>query len=129
MRMKCSPGDALSFFFPCLASTWTTSPFCRDASASTRHLIGDLNYDADDYAHDMADFVGEGGQNALIFAIGLGDQVQHAGTGDPDAGEQLLEYTVEDGVGNGLYYFAPSGAELRDIFQEIADNIATRLSQ
>jgi hypothetical protein len=111
----------------CPSSTWLSNPFCRDASAATRHAIGHPDYDADDYAHDMADFVGRD-QNSLIFTIGLGSQVQAAPSGDPDAGEQLLEYAAQDGVGNGLYFFAPSGAELRDIFQAIADNIATRLT-
>lgn len=112
----------------CPSSTWTQQPFCRDLSATTRHVIGDPDYDADDYAHDMADFVGRD-QNALVFSIGLGPQVQSASFGDPDAGEQLLEYTVAEGVGNGAYFFAPSGAQLRDIFQRIANNIATRLSK
>jgi Flp pilus assembly protein TadG len=111
----------------CPSTAWASQPFCRDASAATRHAIGNPDYDADDYAHDMADFVGRD-QSALIFSIGLGSQVQSASSGDPDAGEQLLEYAAQDGVGNGLYYFAPSGAELRDVFQAIADNIATRLT-
>ena len=35
----------------------------------------------------------------------------------------LLSIAAQDGVGNGLYFFAPSGAELRDIFQAIADAV------
>jgi len=105
--------------------------WCRDTIEVDRHLMGDPLYDADDYARDMADFVGESGQNALLFAIGLGPQVVEVRSADVDGlpdGEGLLEYAVSDGVGNGLYYPAPTSAELRDIFQAIADNIATRLA-
>ena len=36
-----------------------TEPLCQDESVSTRHVDTDIpNYDADDYARDMADFVG-----------------------------------------------------------------------
>lgn len=108
----------------CPDTTWTNPPFCRDDNTASRHLIGSSDYDADDYARDMADFVGRD-QNALVFAIGLGDQIG----GEGDAGYELLDYAASDGVGNGLFYVAPSGAELRDIFMKIANNIATRLSQ
>ncbi|HEY6075097.1 MAG TPA: vWA domain-containing protein, partial [Anaerolineales bacterium] len=117
-----------------------TQPFCRDASASTRHCAiaetrtrceaeggvwDPANYDADDFAHDMADFAGKD-QNALIFTIGLGNQVINAPQGDPDAGERLLQYTAD--AGRGLYFFAPTGNDLRDIFKQIASNIAVRLT-
>jgi len=117
----------------CPQSTWT-SPFCRDASATTRHDNGDVNYDADDYARDMADFVADpnNGQGAVIYAIGLGNLIQNAPDGDPDAGEQLLTYAAEQAGGalanHGIYYFAPSAAQLREIFRSIAENIATRLT-
>ncbi|MCF6277267.1 MAG: VWA domain-containing protein [Anaerolineales bacterium] len=132
----------------CPTSTWT-SPFCRDASASTRHCAdpatrtaceatggvwNPTEYDADDYARDMADFVTspDSGQNAVIYAIGLGNLMQNAPSGDPDAGEQLLRYAAEASGGpdanNGIYYAAPTVAELRDIFRDIAENIATRLA-
>jgi hypothetical protein len=146
-------GDGAANAGACPPSTREPAPagepqhFCRDASTSpsTHHDPGDPNYDADDYARDMADYVGEGQQDALIFAIGLGTQVRSPDTGiadDPNApasydpaededwvGERLFEYAVANHRGNGLYYFAPSGAELRDIFKKIAENIATRLSQ
>jgi hypothetical protein len=96
----------------CPSSTWV-APFCRDASASSRHAIADADYDADDYAHDMADFVGcpdptetqppacsttaPGGQGVVIFAIGLGDLVINNAVGDPDTGEQLLRYVADAG--------------------------------
>jgi hypothetical protein len=123
----------------CPSSTHT-QPFCRDPLVSTRHCADPdskarceteggvwdpLNYDADDFARDMADFAGID-QKALVFTIGLGDLVINAPQGDPDAGEQLLKYTAQ--TGNGLYYFAPSGNQLRQIFAAIADKIAIRLT-
>jgi hypothetical protein len=65
-----------------------TEPLCQDEDVSTRHHkdVAD-EYDADDYARDMADFVGcpseDGlgscagveGQAAVIFTIGLGNGV------------------------------------------------------
>lgn len=119
----------------CPPSTWA-SPFCRDASAATRHDSSDTDhYDADDYARDMADFVAdpETGQGAVVFAIGLGNLIQNAPTGDPDAGEQLLRYAAEQAGGasadHGSYYFAPTTNQLLLIFRDIAEKIATRLSQ
>ena len=102
------PGDWL-----CPNTTWAASPYCRDDSASTRHASSSPVYDADDYAHDMADFVGcpndtlpqpagcasaaPGGQGAVIFSIGLGDAVINNSAGDADAGEQLLRYLAAVG--------------------------------
>ena len=83
----------------------------------------------------MADFAADpvNGQGAIIFTIGLGDLVRNAPAGDPDAGEKLLRYIAEEAGGpnanHGVYYYAPSTAELRDIFREIASNIATRLTR
>lgn len=67
-------------------------PICQDHDVNSRHRVSDplnppANYDADDYARDMADFVGcmpvnsapgcngMAGQGALIFAVGLGSGV------------------------------------------------------
>ncbi|MFZ5881547.1 MAG: pilus assembly protein TadG-related protein [Chloroflexota bacterium] len=83
------------------------------------------NYDADDFARDMADWLTL--NNILSFSIGLGGLVDNATQGDPDDGEELLEYVA--GVSDGLYFYAPSGNQLREIFAEIADNIATRLTR
>jgi Flp pilus assembly protein TadG len=103
-------------------------------------------YDADDYARDMADFVSED-QKALIFTIGLGDLVRTSvprlRINDPTqkctevpydpvedcygAGEQLMRYAAD--VGGGKYYYAPSGNQLRAIFLDIAQYLATRLTQ
>ena len=119
----------------CPESTWV-KPWCRDASASSRHLSGSADYDADDYARDMADFVADpvNGQGAVIFSIGLGNMVQNAPPpSDADAGEQLLNYAATEAGGelanHGLYYYAPTAAQLREIFRAIAENIATRLSR
>lgn len=123
----------------CPPSTWF-SPFCRegDVSAGTRHTAGSLHYDADDYARDAADFITNPltGQGATIFSIGLGNLVRLAPSGDPEAGQKLLDYAAtvagdESGVpvNHGLYFFAPNPTELREIFRTIAENIATRISQ
>jgi hypothetical protein len=128
--------------YVCPNSTWT-KPFCRDNNATTRHCFdaGDTlclsrggvldpdDYDTDDFARDMADFVAEE-QGALIFTIGLGQLVQTSIPIDANgwgAGEQLLRYSAD--TGGGKYYFAPSGNQLRAIFLDIASNLATRLTQ
>ncbi len=121
----------------CPDTTWA-QPFCRDFSATTRHslTLGDsfsyfdqttfydpVAYDSDDYARDMADFVGcrtvtdyvgpvphdcsaahqgadwTGGQGAVIYTIGLGPLVidNQVGGGDPDAGEQTIRYAAAVG--------------------------------
>jgi hypothetical protein len=121
----------------CPPSTYG-APYCRDASTSTHHAAGSAAYDADDYARDAADFLANPltGQGAAIFSIGLGDLVIHSPAGDPDAGQVLLQYAAtvagdESGVpvNHGLYFYAPSPAQLVEIFRTIAENIATRLSQ
>ena len=147
--------EATSQAVACPNSTWNpqNGPLCRDSSSNTRHCgpfdmarcilngnglpipdnpggfiagVQDLNhYDADDYARDMADYVGID-QNALIFTIGLGKQVGLP-VGDP-AGERLLQYAAEK-AGNGLYFSAANTAQLADIFKKIGDNIAIRLTR
>lgn len=98
-------------------------PFCRDRQTSKyllpagSHLSHDiLNYDADDYARDSADFVGcpqkttqkypdsckyllpAGGQGALIFTIGLGPQVLTTYSPDPiPHGVSFLRYAAAVG--------------------------------
>jgi hypothetical protein len=150
-------GDGAANGGQCPRSTWGVQDyngskvvlFCRDPYKSTRHCADsdpdrrarclaeggtwDPNrYDADDYARDMIDFVAYD-QQAYIYSIGLGDLVTGGGIGDPDAGEYLLRYAANAGDGDpgdvGLYYYAPTTAELRSIFQRIAENIAVRLSR
>jgi Flp pilus assembly protein TadG len=65
----------------------TAFPLCVDWDTTTRHSSGDFAYDAEDYARDMADFVGcfplnpadacNGltGQGAIMFTVGLGNGV------------------------------------------------------
>ena len=150
----------------CPDSDWD-SPFCRDLFASTRHVGSSdpLHYDADDYARDSADFVGcyqtnpapacaylpHGGQGALIFTIGLGNQVtKNYPGGDLPAGVALLRYIAaagDDGnpatdlcsgyYGNmagwqtncGNYYYDATGNKLIPVFEEIASRIFTRISR
>jgi Flp pilus assembly protein TadG len=99
----------------CPNSDWSP-PFCRDRLTSTyllptgaHHTHTTLQYDADDYARDSADFVGcyqkntaaacsTAGQGALIFTIGLGSQVLT--TYSPDAvphGVAFLRYAAAVG--------------------------------
>jgi hypothetical protein len=155
--------------YVCPNSTWV-NPFCRDNNALTRHcfdaddticlnnggVLDPDDYDTDDYARSMAEFVSED-QGALIFTIGLGQLVRTSkprveydlATEEPrkvwngsawvdvdcntladdcwGAGEALLRYTAE--IGRGKYYFSPGGNQLRDIFLDIASNLATRLTQ
>lgn len=134
----------------CPASTWNTSgvPWCRDASAVSRHSLTDANtsddaeYDADDYARDQADFIADpvDGQGITIFTIGLGEFVRNTAAGDPDAGEQLLRYVAETAgdstasppeyiANHGFYSYTPDTAGLSAIFSRIAENIFTRIAQ
>ena len=152
----------------CPVSTWGAPsgggpPFCADGDPdpATRHASGDVDYDADDYARDWSDFLGcpsppnatcavtvpLGGQDVVIFSIGLGEAVtNYTKGGDVDQGEQLLRYIAavgDDGdpstdpcasaaVGAdcGNYYFVldPSGGQLLDVFEAIASKIFTRIT-
>lgn len=124
----------------CPPSTWG-APYCRRPFAnaiSPRPKLGNENYDADDYARDAADFIANPitGQGATIFSIGLGNMVRYASVGDPRSGEKLLQYAAtvagdESGeqINHGLYFFAPTSSQLREIFRTIAESIATRLSR
>lgn len=84
---------------------------CRDKDVTTRHGSTDIaNYDAEDYAKDMADQVScdqkspkagcsQTGQGAVMFAIGLGSEVFNSGTeihGQP-YGDTLLRYIAAVG--------------------------------
>lgn len=153
------PDDTHSYGY-CPDSTWSP-PFCRDTDSSTRHPGNSGEYDADDFARDMADFVGcypvnpapacngVSGQGAVVFAIGLGDQVLQTYGSDPiPHGVSLLRYISAVGDdGNpatdacdglydtedewktwcGNYYFSPTGSELDKIFEDIASRIFTRI--
>jgi Flp pilus assembly protein TadG len=120
----------------CPESTWDNSavlpevlPKCNDgrteSESNPRPPAGSADYDAEDYAYDGADFVAHD-QNALIFTIGLGTQVEAVSTVDgTKLGELFLQYAADQGL--GLYSHATT-AELREVFRQIAENIATRLA-
>ncbi len=102
-----------------------TTPSCRDKDSSVRHDSSSNLYDPDDAARDIIDIVA--GNGALIFSIGLGPaRAQYSDLSAPP-GETLLQYAAEEGF--GVYYFAPDGAELANIFLQIANKIATRITQ
>ena len=134
----------------CPSSTFGSPPFCRDTDPDTRHAASSSAYDADDYAHDMADLVAcsasspapgcaVGGQSAIIFAIGLGNA-----SANPDGGA-LLRYIAAVGDDGdpatdpcqgitdynewcGNYYHSPTGSELDQVFADIASRLFTRLT-
>ncbi len=91
------------------------------------------------------------GQGAFIYAIGMGAQVIDTSTadpGDPPPGAALLRYIAAVGDDNnpetdlcdrppydtdysrdcGNYYYRSSGADIGEVFDEIAQRIFTRLS-
>jgi Flp pilus assembly protein TadG len=145
----------------CPVSTWNAvnTPKCRDSDLApdgvtpliTRHAKGNINYDADDYARDMADFVANRvtGNGIVIYTIGLGTAANMANSimdspiGLPESGDNLLRYAAEnagdvrDAGGNitsaanhGKYYYAEDPTlDLGAIFLDIAKNIVTRISQ
>jgi hypothetical protein len=104
--------------------------FCRDGNPAVRHYADTepLLYDPDDYARDMGDFLY--GMEVYTFAIGLGELVETT----PEAGA-LMSYLVgpeeaDNYTGaRGIYYPAPDSDELRAIFLQIANNIATRITR
>jgi len=144
--------------------TWV-QPFCRDGEFEVAQ--GDYGYDAEDAAVDQGYFVGcpeansfdptttsctAAGQGAVVFTIGLGDQLinddkcdptAYPGGCEPDQAEKLLRYiaaigddgdpstdpcsAVASGNDCGNYYFSPTGAELLPVFEAIASRIFTRI--
>jgi Flp pilus assembly protein TadG len=111
------------------------TPSPGSAALDARHIKTDTShYDPDDYARDMVDFVTDPdhGQGALLFTIGLGDQILKRSQYEinnnlPAPGETLLKYGAEKG--GGIYYAAPDASQLDEIFLAIANKIATRLSR
>ena len=107
-------------------------------------------YDADDYARDMADDLANlvSGNGVTIYTIGLGAQIQSSAKmwdltafppvqvnipGEDPPGESLLRYIAEEagdpGVSHGQYFYASNTTALSGIFERIAQNIATKISQ
>ena len=121
-------------------SQLSATPPPGNAVFAARHSSGDTaHYDPDDYARDMIDFVTNPdtdtvrpGQGALLFTIGLGNQItfvnqNEIANGFPPLGQTLLQYGAEKG--GGIYYAAPDAGQLDTIFLAIANKIATRLSR
>lgn len=138
---------------PICRDKWKDTRHCASAGDVTclaRGGVFDLaSYDVMDFAMDMADFIFDD-QQALIFTIGLGpDVLRKAGLEfacnpespdyNPtdcergDNGEHLLQYAADpdgdDTPAGGAYYYAPTGDQLREIFLDIAEKLATRLTQ
>ncbi|KXK15755.1 MAG: hypothetical protein UZ14_CFX002000342 [Chloroflexi bacterium OLB14] len=105
-------------------------------------------YDADDYARDKADDLANmiTGNGVTIYTIGLGARIKSLETiggvpvNNPDTGEQepppaedLLIYIAteagNDDVKHGQYFYAATSSSLSEIFERIAKNIATKISQ
>ena len=100
-------------------------------------------YDAEDYARDMADDLATlvSGNGVTIYTIGLGAQIQNPAkdghgniiNGEPPPGEYLLQYIAEEAggasVSHGQYFYASNSTALSGIFERIAQNIATKISQ
>jgi hypothetical protein len=148
-------------------------PFCRDpeySGAVTRHcpsqavcdrdwytnpgdVYDEWQYDADDYARDIADLASS--QAIAVYTVGFGPKVISESRGRPDAGEQLLRYIADVGDDGDLetdpcnsadywdldtnplnmgedcgnYYFAQTASDLEDVFESIASRIFSRITQ
>jgi Flp pilus assembly protein TadG len=136
--------------------------YCQDGDVTTRHGVGSARYDADDFARDQGDFVscpasgtmpachGTKGQGAIIFAIGLGNEIlaldDEAPPDQKPYGGALLRYLAAVGDdGNsatdpcateadytkncGNYFWAQHGTDLDKVFEAIYSRIFTRLTQ
>jgi hypothetical protein len=116
-------------------------------------------YDAEDYARDMADNLAamKSGNGVTIYTIGLGKNVKEIkANGTPavtceveevddlgvsfmrDCGEAeyLLRYISREAgdllnseISHGEYFYAPKDIDLLEIFEIIAQNIATKISE
>jgi len=145
--------------------TWV-QPFCHDEDFEIGiSAVGEK--DAEDWAVERGYFVGcpdanaydptttsctGPGQGAVIFAIGLGDQLinddkchlpSYPGGCEANQGEELLRFIAaigDDGdpstdpcagepIGQscGNYYFSPTGTGLIQVFEAIASRIFTRI--
>lgn len=142
-----------------LAAPYYQGPWCRDPYPSTRHyatdplvdytnpISGETSqislYNADDYARDLADDLATltTGDGVTVYTIGLGAQIQvpakdgegNVIAGEPPPGEDLLQYIAEEaggsGINHGQYFYASNSTALSSIFEKIAQNIATKISQ
>ena len=57
----------------CPSYTWSRSPQCRDKDPYLRRPDGNADYDADDFARDIADIVAQ--NSVFTFSIGFGDNL------------------------------------------------------
>lgn len=151
--------DDASTVFYCPTSTWTNRPPCNNKNAAgdwttaTRPLSTSPNYDALAYAFNEADYVGlpfnpatgGGGQDALIYTIGLGSELTNYQLSNftysgfnwsppvtvypPSAGLGTIFLNYAAAVGRGQYYPAPTSTQLDIIFRQIGSNIAVRLEK
>ncbi|MBN2086435.1 MAG: hypothetical protein JW748_14545 [Anaerolineales bacterium] len=158
----------------CPDGTWVTTEdsvvsnphlrFCQDGDVDVVHHYDDpypSNYNADDFARDQAKYVacyatspaascfGIQGQGAVIFTIGLGNEIlvmdNDTTNGTKPYGASLLRYIAalgDDGDADtdmcefetdytkscGNYFFAQSGANLNRVFELIYSRIFTRLT-
>jgi len=138
-------------------NTWLNVPRCDKGYAvdlSNRLLEPNLSYDEIDYAYDQADYVGlpydasttppSGGQDALIYTIGLGPELNNypqmsyvdpyntdivdypTSTGE-GLGRIFLNYAAN--VNPGQAFYSTTGSDLKTIFRLIGSKIATRLAK
>ncbi|GAB1472495.1 hypothetical protein MASR2M66_33730 [Chloroflexota bacterium] len=141
---------------PYFQGPWCRDPYpsvrhSASATTSYTHSISGVTktisiYDADDFARDSADNLAASKTNTgvTIYTIGLGIQIRNparngAGNliaGEPPPAEDLLEYIALDAgnslnpdIDHGQYFFAPKSSSLKKIFELIAQNIATKISQ
>jgi hypothetical protein len=141
----------------CPPSTWDPSlPFCTQPhidytiyppNPNPTHEYGysplvpgaspDASYTSLDFAMDAADYVAAPtvGAGASIYAIGLGNRVRHLYNGDPNLAEEFMLYAAKyaggggSDVRHGAYYYAQTATDLGPIFNDIYNNITTRISQ
>jgi len=105
---------------------WHSSPGCRPSDVlptDPRHSFSSdiADYTPYDYALDAADYI-NATKKIYTFTIGVGPDV----SGNASA-TALLNYVATQGRGNS--YILPDVNGLHQIFLDIANNIATKLSQ
>jgi hypothetical protein len=131
-----------------------SSPLVSYTNPRDPGLVMDISlYDAEDYARDMADNLAafKSGNGVTIYAIGLGEAVATQANGTPAVtctitettgprpcgeAEHVLTYAARDAgdllnptINHGEYFYSPTTLQLRNIFEIIAQNIATKISQ
>ncbi|MBN1440624.1 MAG: VWA domain-containing protein [Anaerolineales bacterium] len=162
IKTEVIPNFPLGF---CPSGTWdgpSVDPafsYCQDHDAKNYNSPTSGSYDADDFARDMGRFVGcpavvaspatgcgsTKGQGAVIFAIGLGDEIDRRDPNNFAYGGELLRFIAAIGDdGNpdtnlcasepdykkncGNYYYAQEGTDLGPVFEAIYSRIFTRLT-